>query len=72
VEGDLVPKMWAAARVAFAAVGGRLNPARHRHCFELFGLDFMVDAELRARPQHVCMKNADLNRNRRARTDHAQ
>ncbi|KAK9837470.1 hypothetical protein WJX81_004829 [Elliptochloris bilobata] len=46
VAGDLVPKMWEAARAAFSAVHGRLNPNRHAHCFELLGLDFMVDTDL--------------------------
>lgn len=43
VEEDLVPQMRACARHAFIAVLNKLNPMRRQHCFELFGLDFMVD-----------------------------
>lgn len=44
VEDDLVPQMRACAIHAFSAVLNKLNPMRRQHCFELFGLDFMVDA----------------------------
>ena len=44
VEDDLVPQMRACATHAFSAVLNKLNPMRRQHCFELFGLDFMVDA----------------------------
>lgn len=44
VEEDLVPQMQACARHAFSAVLNKLNPMRRQHCFELFGLDFMVDS----------------------------
>ena len=44
VEDDLVPQMRAGATHAFRAVLNKLNPMRRQHCFELFGLDFMVDA----------------------------
>lgn len=43
VEDDLVPQMRACATHAFSAVLNKLNPMRRQHCFELFGLDFMVD-----------------------------
>ncbi|KAL3133737.1 hypothetical protein ABBQ32_008226 [Trebouxia sp. C0010 RCD-2024] len=43
VEDDLVPQMRACATHAFSAVLNKLNPLRRQHCFELFGLDFMVD-----------------------------
>ena len=59
LEGVLVPKMWEAARAAFVATHGRLNPNRHAHCFELLGLDFMVDADLWARTWHCCMCDAE-------------
>lgn len=44
VEADLMPQMRACATHAFSAVLNKLNPMRRQHCFELFGLDFMVDA----------------------------
>ncbi len=44
VEADLVPQMRACATHAFSAGLNKLNPMRRQHCFELFGLDFMVDA----------------------------
>lgn len=28
------------------AVAKKLNPYRRKHCFELFGLDFMLDSDL--------------------------
>ena len=59
LEGELVPKMWEAARAAFSATHGRLNPNRHAHCFELLGLDFMIDADFRVRILPWCMCNAD-------------
>ena len=60
VAGDLVPKMWEAARVTFSAVQGRLNPNNHRHCFELFGLDFMVDASTQACTHSSCLAGTTL------------
>ena len=44
VEADLVPQMRECATHAFTSVLNKLNPIRRQHCFELFGLDFMVDA----------------------------
>jgi len=28
------------------AVSKKLNPAKRKHCFELFGLDYMLDSDL--------------------------
>ena len=52
VEKDLVPQMRACARHAFNAVLNKLNPMRRQHCFELFGLDFMVDCNHKVCCQH--------------------
>lgn len=43
VDTDLIPQMRACATHAFSAVTDKLNPMRRHCCFELFGLDFMVD-----------------------------
>ncbi|KAK9814231.1 hypothetical protein WJX72_002606 [[Myrmecia] bisecta] len=43
VQGDIVPQMWECAKHVFSAVLSKLNPKQHQHCFELFGLDFMID-----------------------------
>lgn len=32
--------------VAFQSVSKKLNPKKQKHCFELFGLDFMLDADM--------------------------
>ena len=56
VEDDLVPQMRACATHAFTAVLNKLNPMRRQHCFELFGLDFMVDA----RHKVCCILEMDL------------
>ena len=29
------------------AVAGQLNPERKEHCFEIFGLDFMLDSKMK-------------------------
>lgn len=44
VRGRIVPRMREIAADTFAAVGPLLNPQAFRYCYELFGLDFMVDA----------------------------
>lgn len=51
VEKDLVPQMRACARHAFSAVTDKLNPLRRQCCFELFGLDFMVDERHKVCPK---------------------
>jgi hypothetical protein len=32
--------------IAMQSVAKKINPYRRKHCFELFGFDFMLDAEL--------------------------
>lgn len=34
------------AHIAFHSVSKKLNPFRRKNCFELFGLDFMLDSDL--------------------------
>jgi hypothetical protein len=43
VGGKLYPRMRDIARHVFGALGGLLNPQGLSYCFELFGLDFMLD-----------------------------
>jgi hypothetical protein len=33
------------AHIAFQSVAKKLNPSRRKNCFELFGLDFMIDSD---------------------------
>eukprot|EP00891_Asterochloris_glomerata_P009698 jgi/Astpho2/9698/Aster-x0408 len=47
LKGDIVPQMRECARHAFTAVLSKLNPLRRQWCFELFGLDFMIDADFK-------------------------
>ena len=47
LKGDIKPQMRECARHAFTAVLSKLNPLRRQWCFELFGLDFMIDADFK-------------------------
>ena len=47
LKGDIEPQMRECARHAFTAVLSKLNPLRRQWCFELFGLDFMIDADFK-------------------------
>ena len=31
--------------IAFSSVRKKLNPKLRKHCFEIFGIDFMIDAK---------------------------
>jgi hypothetical protein len=44
-DRDILPKMKDQTKSAFESVAQKLNPNKHKHCFELFGLDFMLDAD---------------------------
>ena len=41
---DILPKMQYQAIVALQSVAKKINLNKRKHCFELFGLDFMVDS----------------------------
>lgn len=43
---DIVEKMKVQTQIAFSSVSKKLNAMRRKHCFELFGLDFMLDSDL--------------------------
>ena len=45
-DRDILPKMKHQTLVAFQSVAKKLNPYRRKNCFELFGLDFMLDSDL--------------------------
>lgn len=45
VKEDLVPQMKEIVRKTFAAVRKSIDPCKRKHTFELFGYDFMVDAD---------------------------
>lgn len=46
-EGDFMHQIAKIVRVVFDATYDILNPKGREHCFELFGLDFMVDEKLK-------------------------
>ena len=46
LEDILLPQMKYQAEVSFFSVRKKLNPLRRKHCFELFGLDYIIDADL--------------------------
>ena len=54
LKGDIEPQMRECARHAFTAVLSKLNPLRRQWCFELFGLDFMIDADFKVGEAIVC------------------
>ena len=54
LKGDIEPQMRECARHAFTAVLTKLNPLRRQWCFELFGLDFMIDADFKVGVATVC------------------
>lgn len=45
-DRDVMPKMKYQAIVALQSVCKKLNPYRRKHCFELFGLDYMLDVDM--------------------------
>lgn len=47
VQEHLVPQMRSLMADALKAGGARFNPRNIKHCFEVFGFDFMVDASMR-------------------------
>lgn len=44
----ILPQMKYYSAVATVAARRKLNPNRRKHCFEIFGFDFIVDGELEA------------------------
>ena len=44
-ETDIVSKMKYLSAQTLATVKHKINPNRRKHCFELFGLDFFLDAD---------------------------
>ncbi len=44
-EGDIMPQIKSQVLKTFLAVRKKLNPERRRSCFEIFGYDFMLDAD---------------------------
>jgi hypothetical protein len=47
VQEHLVPQMRSLMADSLKAGGARFNPRNIKHCFEVFGFDFMVDASFR-------------------------
>eukprot|EP00747_Dinoflagellata_sp_TGD_P098016 gnl/TRDRNA2_/TRDRNA2_167320_c0_seq3.p1 gnl/TRDRNA2_/TRDRNA2_167320_c0~~gnl/TRDRNA2_/TRDRNA2_167320_c0_seq3.p1 ORF type:complete len:190 (+),score=33.59 gnl/TRDRNA2_/TRDRNA2_167320_c0_seq3:27-596(+) len=56
VRQHLVPQMRALMADSVRAVGQRLNPRNLEHCFEVYGFDFMVDAN-----RHVWLIECNAN-----------
>jgi len=44
-KGKILPRMKELVRHSMLSVGKLLNPHDRKHCFEVFGYDFMIDAE---------------------------
>jgi len=44
-KGKILPRMKELVRHSMTSVGKLLNPHDRKHCFEVFGYDFMIDAE---------------------------
>lgn len=45
-DREILPKMKYQAYVALQSVSKKINPYRRKNCFELFGLDFMLDSDM--------------------------
>lgn len=54
VQGEVYPAMKEAAQHVFSAVSPSLNPQNTQYCFELMGLDFMVDKSKQVRYLAAC------------------
>lgn len=44
-DADLLPQMKNQASLVLSAARKRFNPQKRKHCFELFGLDFILDRD---------------------------
>ena len=53
--GAVWPQMRECVSRLFGLVAPKLNPRKLRHCFELLGLDFMIDQQGQVRGQEVCV-----------------
>ena len=53
---DLVPKMKEHVKMTMLAVRRKINRNNRKHCFEIFGYDFMIDANL-----HTWLIEANTN-----------
>eukprot|EP00435_Cladocopium_sp_Y103_P015511 s2460_g3.t2 len=47
VREDLMPKCHSLMADAIRSAASKLNPRKIKHCFEVFGFDFMVDSDFR-------------------------
>ncbi|CAL1173421.1 unnamed protein product [Cladocopium goreaui] len=47
VRDDLMPKCHSLMGDAIRSAASKLNPRKIKHCFEVFGFDFMVDSDFR-------------------------
>ena len=45
IKGSVWPQMRECVKRLFDLVAGKMNPRNLQHCFELLGLDFMIDAK---------------------------
>lgn len=45
VKEDLVPQMKELIIKSMSAVRKKIDPNRRKHCFELFGYDFILDSD---------------------------
>ncbi len=47
VYDDLVPKIKEAMKISMLSVRKKINRNNRKHCFEIFGYDFMIDCNLK-------------------------
>jgi len=47
VYGDLVPKIKEVMKISMLSVKKKINRNNRKHCFEIFGYDFMIDCNLK-------------------------
>lgn len=50
IKGSVWPQMRECVKRLFELVARKMNPRNLQHCFELLGLDFMIDAKGQVMP----------------------